>query len=116
MDELRRVYNTLNNPNRATTPGTGRYGPQTGEAARGRFYTPENAGYRGKDVSREYIAEALRAYMADPNYLKTVAPKTAATIRKFVNNNPRLNEVIQFNGVAVPVGIGATNGESSDDR
>jgi hypothetical protein len=82
----------------------------------GRFYTPEDAGYRGKDVSREYVAEALRAYTADPNYLKTVAPKTAATIRKFVNNNPRLNKVIQFNSVAVPVGIGATNGDSSDER
>src|SRR6266702_3217623 len=116
MAELRRVYNTLNNPSRATTPGTGRYGPQTGEAARGRPYTPEDAGYRGKNVSREYIAEAIRAYIADPNYLKTVAPKTAATIRKFVNDNPRLNKVIQFNSVAVPVGIDATNGDSNDDR
>ena len=62
------------------------------------------------------MAEALRAYMADPNYLKTVAPKTAAAIRKFVNDNPRLNKVIQFNSVAVPVGIGATSGDSGDDR
>jgi len=115
-DELKRVYNTLNNPNRATTPGTGRYGPQTGEAARGRFYTPEDAGYRGDDVLREYIAEALRAYMADPNYLKTVAPRTAATIREFVNNNPRLNKIIQFNSVAAPVGAAVMNADPQDDR
>ena len=114
MAELRRVYNTLNNSSRATT-GAGRYGPQTGEAARGRPYTPEDAGYRGKNVSREYIAEAIRACMADANYLKTVTPKTAATIRKFVNDNPRLNKFIQFNSVAVPVGIGAMTGDSSDD-
>jgi hypothetical protein len=31
------------------------------------------------------MAEAIRAYMADPNYLKTVAPKTAAAIRAAVN-------------------------------
>jgi hypothetical protein len=115
-DELRRVYNTLINPNRGTAPGTGRYGPQTGEAARGRIYTPEDAGYRGDDVSPEYMAEALRAYMADPNYLKTVAPRTAAAIRKFVNDNPRLNKIIQFNGVAAPVGAGAMNGNPNDDR
>lgn len=54
--------------------------------------------------------------MADPNYIKTVAPKTAARIREFVNSNPRLNKVIQFNGVAVPVGAGTMNGNSSDDR
>jgi hypothetical protein len=115
MAELRRVYNTLNNPERATVPGTGRYGPRTGEAAKGRFYTPEDMGYSGKDVPREYIAEALRAYMADPNYLKTVAPKTAATIRQFVNDNPRLNKIIQFNSDALPLGIAATCGDSSDN-
>ena len=42
----------------------------------------------GDDISREYVAEAIRAYMADPNYIKTVAPKTAARIREFVNSNP----------------------------
>ena len=111
--ELRDVYNSLNNPTRNAAGtdavafnGTGRTRP----------WSPKESGYKGDDVEREYIAEAIRAYMADPNYLKTVAPKTAATIRKFVNDNPRLSKFIQFNSVAVPVGIGAMTGDSSDDR
>jgi hypothetical protein len=46
------------------------------------------------------MAEAIRAYMWDPNYLKTVAPKAAARIREFVNTNPQLSKFIQFNAVA----------------
>ena len=44
----------------------------------------------------------MRAYMTDPNYMKTVAPKTAARIREFVNPNPRLNKTIQFNSLLAP--------------
>lgn len=109
--ELRDVYNSLNNPTRNAAGtdavafnGTGRTRP----------WSPKESGYKGDDVEREYVAEALRAYMTDPNYLKTVAPKTAATIRKFVNDNPRLNRFIQFNSIVIPVGIGAANGDSGD--
>ena len=45
------------------------------------------------------MAEALRAYMTDPNYIKTVAPKTAMRIRDAVNNNKQLRDIIQFNSV-----------------
>lgn len=62
------------------------------------------------------IAEEIRAYMADLNYLKTVAPRTAVTIGKFVNYDPCLNKIIQFNSVAVPVGIAMMNGDFKDDR
>ena len=57
-------------------------------------------GYGQADVPRELMAEAIRSYMADPNYLKTIAPKTAARIREFVNANPRLSKTIQFNSLA----------------
>jgi hypothetical protein len=53
------------------------------------------------------MAEAIRAYMADPNYLKTVAPKTAAIIRAAVNSHPTLSKIIQFNAIAAPVAMGA---------
>jgi hypothetical protein len=99
-NELKPLYNTLN----------------TGQERSRNLTGPQHFGYADDDIPREYIAEAVRAYMADPNYLKTVAPKTAAVIRRFVNENPRLNKFIQFNSVAVPVGIGATNEDSSDDR
>ena len=88
-NELRPLHNTLN----------------TGQE-RGRNLTgPQHFGYGDDDIPREYIAEAIRAYMADPNYTKTVAPKTAARIREFVNSHPRLNKVIQFNSVAVPAAL-----------
>jgi hypothetical protein len=37
--------------------------------------------------------------------MKTVAPKTAAAIRRWVNMNPWLSPIIQFNTVA---GLGVT--------
>jgi hypothetical protein len=84
--QLRAVYNDLNNP-------------QT----YGRPFGPEQAGYRGSTVQRELMAEAVRAYMGDPNYLKARAPDVAARIRQYVNQNPRLREIIQFNAGGVPL-------------
>ena len=55
--ELRRVYNTLNTGQERTRHLTG----------------PQHMGYRGDDVPKELMAEAIRAYMANPSYLKTVA-------------------------------------------
>jgi len=57
------------------------------------------------------MAEAIRAYLADPNYMKTRAPQTAARIREWVNSNPLLNRYIQFNTIAGPM---ALYGLSSD--
>lgn len=88
--ELRRLYNTLN----------------TGEVRTRHLTGPEGLGYRGEDIPRELIAEAIRAYMIDPNYVKTFARKTAKAIRKAVNANPRLNKTIQFNSFASPFGVG----------
>lgn len=81
----------------------------------GRGMTPQGMGYKGDDVDRELIAEAIRAYMRDPNYIKTVAPKTAARIREYVNANPNLNKVIQFNsmgGGVAAAGYGLQDQES----
>jgi hypothetical protein len=89
--ELKALYNTLNNANR------GRYG--TGAASWGKPATPQGAGYKGGDISREFLAEAIRAYLADPNYIKTIAPKTAAAIRKAVNSNPAVNRMLKFNNI-----------------
>lgn len=86
MSPLRAVYNDLNNP-----------------SSYGKIFGPENNGYVKGDAGRELIAEAIRAYMIDPNYLKTAAPSVAGRIREWVNTNPRLKDVIQFNGVAAPI-------------
>lgn len=53
------------------------------------------------------MAEAVRAYMADPNYLKTTAPETAAQVRDYVNGNARLKDTIQFNSDNKPSILGA---------
>ncbi len=37
--------------------------------------------------------------MADPNYMKTVAPRTAKRIRMYVNDDPLLKNIIQFNSI-----------------
>jgi hypothetical protein len=89
--ELKQVYNTLNTGRERTSKLTG----------------PQHFGYNSDSVDRELMAEAIRGYMADPNYLKTVAPKTAARIRNYVNSNPRLAPFIQFNSIGVPTGLGA---------
>lgn len=44
----------------------------------GRGMTPEGQGYRPDAAEGELVAEAIRAYMTDPNYVKTKAPKVAA--------------------------------------
>jgi hypothetical protein len=104
--ELRNVYNDLNNPDLAAR---GRLNPNVDAQSNRilRNYGPEQVGYRGAQVDRELWAESIRAYMADPNYLKTVAPKTAAAIRATVNANPRLSQILQFNTLA---GLAAMNG------
>jgi hypothetical protein len=71
--ELRQVYKTLNTGQERTRHLTG----------------PQHIGHSGDDVPRELMTEAVRAYMADPNYLKTVAPKTAKAVRKALVQNRR---------------------------
>jgi hypothetical protein len=87
--ELRQVYNTLNTSRERTRHLTG----------------PQHLGYRGDEIPRELTAEAIRAYLADPNYIKTVAPRTAAAIRAAVNAHPTLSKIIQLNTIAGPAAM-----------
>ena len=102
--ELKDVYNTLNNGNRD--------GAEV--ATWGKPSTPRSGGYSAAEAPAEYMAEAIRAYMADPNYLKTVAPKTAAAIRAAVNTNPRLSPFIQFNSLGGLAAGGMAAGALAD--
>ena len=63
---------------------------------------PEDFGYSTRHVPLELTAEAVRAYMLDPNYMKTVAPDLAEAIRAKVNSG-NLRKTIQFNAVPIPV-------------
>lgn len=60
-------------------------------------FGPEQRACYGADAQAELMAEAIRAYLQNPNYLKTVAPNVAARIRAAVNTNHDLNQIIQFN-------------------
>jgi len=93
-DELRRVYSELNTKGWVSKWQKGA--------------KPQDFGYLGDDVKRELMAEAIHAYRTNPNYIKTIAPKTAAAIRAAVNPNPLLNKHIQFNTMApvAPVALG----------
>lgn len=71
------------------------------------LFTPETYGYNKFDAKGEYTAEAIRAYMQNPAWFKSVAPETAKRIRALVNDNPQIAKVIQFNSLA---GIAALPG------
>lgn len=64
---------------------------------------PGNVRYRGDEVPREYMAEAIRQYMSAPDAMRERFPAVAARIREYVNANPDLNPYIQFNMSGVPV-------------
>lgn len=67
--------------------------------------SPELRGYSPQKVPRELWAESIRAYMDNPNYMKTVAPETAKAIRQMVNSNQQLSKVIQFNAEGSVPGV-----------
>lgn len=67
---------------------------------------PQDFQYVGDDVKRELMAEAIHAYRTNPNYIKTIAPKTAAAIRAAVNPNTLLNKTIQFNSFSPAASAG----------
>lgn len=94
--ELAHVYDYLNN----------RFGSSASPRPAKKQHTPELDRYKGGEVPREHWAEAIRLYMIDPAGMKAMAPKTAARIREYVNSNKNLSQVVQFNSIAAPAGVG----------
>ena len=93
--DLRYVYNDCNNPElNEARRGNPDVDPSDKPEYQG--FGPEQRECFGTDAGAELMAEAIRGYMQDPNYLKTVAPKVAARIRAAVNPNPNVNTTIQF--------------------
>jgi hypothetical protein len=100
MAELRSVYGTLRAGPKELTSNS----------------QPENFGYPNRKINSELLTEGLRAYMTNPNYFKTVAPRTAAKIRAAINDSPYLKHVIQFNslGAMGVIGAGVRNQDQDD--
>lgn len=66
---------------------------------------PDNIGYEGDDIRAELAADAIKAYMQNPNFMKEKYPDIAARIRKFAKGNPEVSKIIQFNSVAPVAGL-----------
>lgn len=97
--ELDHVYDFMNN----------RFGQQATPRPAKKQWSPEADRYPKSASLDEKMAEAFRLYMVDPNSAKTIAPKTMKRIREYVNANPTLKKVVQFNtaaGAAVLAGGG----------
>jgi hypothetical protein len=103
------LYNDLNHPTlndiRTRFPQES-WRPQDYIALQG--FSPTDKGYSRREVGPELMAEARRAYLTDPNYIKTVAPNAAAAIRDAWNSNPRLASFLHFNSLGPLVAAGAT--------
>ncbi len=100
-DELKQVYNLQANP---------------AAAYQRRLVGPADRGYGPAQAPRELMAEALRAYLTDPNAFKTVAPNTAARIRNAINSHPVLSKVIQFNAAGgIAYGMASRPNDPGDE-
>lgn len=111
--ELKSIYNDLNNPNlakaRANNPDV-----DPAKVYWGTGVTPErNFGYSKAEAPGELMAEAVRAYLASPNYMKTVAPRTAAQIREWWNSHPIFSKYLQLNSAAGAAGAGLAAGDAT---
>ena len=80
--------------------------PMTGRPIDARV-SPETYGYtRAVDIDNEYWAEALRAYLQNPNYIKSRSPQLAKQLREMVEKSPVFRRVLQLNSAA-PAAVGA---------
>jgi hypothetical protein len=106
--DLLKIYNDLNNldlPQGSFQPRTVKFsGKEYKYPGKKKLLPSEIKPYPKKEDPFELWAEAIRAYMVDPNYIKSVAPKVAQRIREYVNKHPELKNIIQFNALA-PVGV-----------
>ena len=73
-----------------------------------RMASPETDGYKLSDRPGELSAEFIRAYLTNPNYVKSIAPAAAKMLRDLINSDPGLSKYIQFNALAPTVIGGAT--------
>jgi hypothetical protein len=88
--ELYTIYRDLNN-----SPGA----PTT-------IWGPADLNYPRADWPAELWTEAIRAYMADSDYINRVAPNVARAIRDHVNADRFLSQIIHFNAGGMPLPVG----------
>ncbi|MGO4838321.1 hypothetical protein AB4144_39355, partial [Rhizobiaceae sp. 2RAB30] len=117
--ELNTIYNDLNNPdlNHALQRGLD---VERNPRKVYKGYKPEHQGYtKGQEADEELVAELARAYLTNPNYVKTIAPRAAKWWRERVNTDPYLKNIIQFNGLATalaPAGLMGYLASNQDEQ
>lgn len=100
-ESLNALYNETNNGDFVDAyRATGDIEKALARSSKARGYTPKSAGYPEDERPKELMAEAIRAYMGNPEAMKQGYPGIAANIRKAVNSHPDLSQHIQFNGGA----------------
>jgi hypothetical protein len=99
--EMRRVYNELGNPKRIE-------GRPDKDA---RPFTPADRGYSADEAPWEYLTEAVRGYLAEPGWLKSVAPDTAKTLRQIARDHFSFRKFLHLNGLA-PMMLGGAGAAS----
>jgi hypothetical protein len=106
--EMRRVYNELGNPKRIE-------GRPDKDA---RPFTPADRGYSADETPWEYLAEAVRGYLTEPGWLKSVAPRTAKDLRQIARDHVWLKKFLHFNALAPMMlgGAGAARVGASASR
>ncbi len=77
---------------------------------------PQDYGYPKSEAPYEIVAEFLRAYLTDPNYVKTVAPDAAAVARAMVNSHPQLSRLLQLNTLGGLAVLGGAAAIAADDK
>lgn len=83
----------------------------TGQLNPPRKIHPRDNNYPRDEYRGEKMAEAIRTQLFQPNTMKTIGPKTAALLRKLINEHPILSRYLQVNGI--PVGILAAAGAAA---
>lgn len=101
--DARRIFHQMNSP-------------EYRHAASRNLETPASHGYSSAQVEDELIAEALRAYLTAPNYIKTEAPALAASIRRHFNSHPIVSRIVQFNAAPMALGGGLAGALANSER
>jgi hypothetical protein len=89
-DELEPMYHELNTGEQL----------RRGETQNRDLAGPVDRGYQEADTASELWAEGFRAYLLNPNYIKTVENLAARLLRAAANGRTALNPVIMLNSVA----------------
>lgn len=96
IDDLTNIYSFMHG-------GRGKKGASAKES--GPLILPQHRGYKPEKAVREQVAEAVRLYIENPDYIKDNYPALAAAMRQHLSN-----KTIHFNSAILPTAAAAAIG------